>query len=55
MNKKYIDIKGVVELPDKYSFNQAIDDFLKYLRNRDCTFGGGFVEIDENGNEIDNL
>jgi len=52
--KRYIDVAGVVEMPAKYSFNQAVDEFLKFIEAKGCTFGGGFVELDEDGNQIEN-
>jgi len=53
-NKRYIDIAGVVEMPAEYSFNQAVDEFSKFIEAKGCTFGGGFVELDENGIQIEN-
>lgn len=51
---KYFDISGVIETPDNVTFDQINNEFIEFIESKGYSFGGGFGEIDEDGNEIEN-
>ena len=49
---RYIEINGVVELPDKVDHDQFWNEFIDFLEDNGYYFGGGTKEIDEEGNPV---
>jgi len=49
---RYIEINGVVELPDNVDHDQFWNEFIDFLESKGYYYGGGSQEIDEEGNVI---
>ena len=45
---KEIEISGCMEIPDKMSEDEFIDEFLALIESKGWFFGGGFREIKNN-------
>lgn len=49
---RYIEINGVVELPDNVDHDQFLNEFIDFLESKGYSFGGGTKEIHEDGNPV---
>ena len=49
---RYIEINGVIELPDNADHDQFQNEFIDFLESKGYYFGGGTQEIDEEGSPI---
>lgn len=48
----FIDINGVVQVPNTMTHEQFLDKFLEFVESLNGSFGGGTKEVDSNGNDI---
>ncbi|ADO38118.1 hypothetical protein [Eubacterium callanderi] len=46
---RYMEINGVVEVPDKISLEIFLSQFINFCEENNYYFGGGTQEVDENG------
>jgi hypothetical protein len=51
-NKRYFNIDATVEVPAWFTFDEFETAFGKFIEQNSWTYGGGIVELDEEGNQI---
>lgn len=51
---EYIHIEGVIENPNGLDYEELMNDFLTWLEDKGCFFGGGWYPVDENGDRFVN-
>jgi len=50
---KYFQIDGCLEVPEDFDQNKMVDEFIKLIETKGWFFGGGIIEVDEDGNLLD--
>lgn len=52
-NKIFIELEGIVELPDTWSVDDFLDKFIEFVVSKKGTFGGGAKLVNSYGDEVD--
>ncbi len=56
MSKTGVKLEGIIyALEGSIGNNEFLDEFLKFIESKGWEFGGGSYQIDEDGNQIDEI
>lgn len=49
---KFLKVDVTMEIPDGVEYDSVIDKMIEAVEELGCEMGGGFIPVDENGDEI---
>lgn len=52
MSKKFFKINGIIETPNEIDVDVFCDKFIDFVESNGWIYGGGFCEVDENGDDV---